>query len=335
MAVLIRDKDFSGVAGAVTAGIIRGNTLRTWWNTFPEVELRDLPGTRPESRLQYFFSELPIDEVPTTISGCVQVSTYRRKAGSDQPPVSLADWAANNFLSKARWVNPNGRRGGILYRPVLICDKKTGIERVDENFDLKIADVGTRFEWACMRIDLLDYMKALPHPISKAYQLFEPMNREAGYVVIHPDFFETPYPAPEGCVEDFCFAYSVSPWTVLPTIAAYGPGRFYTAFKQFRFFLMEDGSVAVEVLFLVAPRCYKVFNILGFDPIFHTVDAYDWLTRKRTKVQDSAHFGVNKYAMGHHARVHENLLDGMREIWENTNWQPARRQAETRLSSGR
>jgi len=336
MAVLIRDPEFSGVAGAIATGILRGNRLRDWWNAFPPVDLRELPGSKPESRLQYFFSELPIDDVPTTISGCLQTSTFTRRATNAEPPVSLADWVSNNFLRQARWTNPDGTRGGFLYRPVMVLEagSNEGAHRVDEDMDLKLGEIGTRYAWAVVRLDLLDYMKAIP-VIGRYNRVLETLNREAGYMVIHPNFFHTPYPPPAGCVEEYCFAYSVSPWTVMPTIAAYGPGRFYAAFKQFRFYLMDDGTVAIEVLFLVAPRCQHVFNILGFDPVFHTVSAVDILTLRRTRVTERSHFAVDHYAMGHHARVHENLLNGMRRIWEETNWQPGDRQPASNSSSGR
>lgn len=315
---------------------MRGNELRGWWNSFPEVALEDLPGSRPESRMQCFFSTIPIDGVPTTVSGCFQTSTFARHAAPGQPPVSLAEWVSANFLLKARWVNRDGTRGGFLYRPVLVLDpdSRTGVRLVDEDLNLKLCEVGTRYTWAVVRLDLLDYMRALPI-IGKYNRFLEPLNREAGYMVLHPDYFHSPYPRPAGCVEEYCFAYSVSPWTVLPTIAAYGPGRFHAAFKQFRFYLMEDGTVAIEVLFVVAPRCHRVFNILGFDPVFHTVAVLDWLTLKRTNIVDRAHAAVDHYAMGHHARVHEHVLSGMRRIWEETNWQPAAPQFTSSSSSGR
>ena len=335
MSLLIQDQDFSGVAGAVATGILRGNILRTWWNSFPPVNLMDLPGSKPESRMQYFFSELPIDDVPTSIMGCLQTSTFQRRPLRGQPSVSLAEWVGTNFLRRARWTNSDGTEGGFQYRPVMVLDpdSNVGVRRVEPDLDLQIADVGTRYTWAAVRLDLLDYMRAVP-VIGKHNRLLEPLNREAGYMVLHPDFFHTPYPQPAGCVEEFCFAYTVSPWTVLPTIAAYGPGRFFSAFKQFRFFLLEDGRVAVEVLFLVAPRCHRVFNIFGFDPVFHTVAALNVLTLGLTKIVERAHAGVDHYAMGHHARVHENVLNGMRRIWEETNWQPRRVRQPELLQAG-
>jgi len=116
----------------------------------------------------------------------------------------------------------------------------------------------------------------------------------------------------------------------MPTIAAYGPGRFFSAYKQFRFFLMEDGAVSIEVLFLVTPRCQMVLNILGVDPVFGTVAIVDALTMGGGSLNQRAHAGIDRFAMQHHCRVHENLLDGMRQIWESTNWQPT-----SQIHSGR
>jgi hypothetical protein len=69
-----------------------------------------------------------------------------------------------------------------------------------------------------------------------------------------------------------------------------------------------------------------VFNILGFDPVFDTVAALNALTLGRTRIVERSHIAVDHYAMGHHARVHRDLLEGMRRIWEETNWQPGVRQ---------
>jgi hypothetical protein len=323
MGLLIQEADFAGVARAATIAILRGLTLREWWaDCRPEV-MTELPDSMPGARMQYFLSELEIDETPTTLSGCFQTSTFPRRAAAGQPPVSLAEWVRENFLMRARWRNPDGSRSGFGYHPVMVLDDD-GVRLVDEDLQLRISEVGARYKWAAVRLDLYDYMRALPH-VGRFNKLLQPLNKEAGYIVLHPAFFESPHPPPPGCVEEVTFAYSVAPWTVMPTIAAYGPGRFHAAFKQFRFYLMEDGTVSIEVLFLVTPRCPRVFNIVGVDPVFDTVRLLDALTLRRTRINERAHAGVDHFAMGHHARIHHNLLAGMRHVWEDTNWQPAGR----------
>jgi hypothetical protein len=191
---------------------------------------------------------------------------------------------------------------------------------VDEDLDLRLEEVGSRYDWAAVRLDVLDFMRAFP-VIGRFNRVLQPLNREAGYMVLHPCFFNSRHPTPPGCVEEYCFGYSVAPWKVLPTPAAYGPGRFHSAFKQFRFFLLEDGTVSIEVLFVVVPRCQRVLDILGFDPYFGTVKFLNALTLGRTNIVERASFGVDHYAIGHHARIHHNLLAGMRATWEETNWQ--------------
>jgi hypothetical protein len=324
VATLIQDCDFAGVAGAVATGILRGRNMHSWWESFPPVDLHDLPGSRPGERMQHFFATLPIDDVPTGVNGCIQTSTFARRARPGGPAVSLAEWVAGNFLQKCRWLNPAGRLSGFLYRPVMVLDAHASgaIRLVDEDLELKISEVGTRYGWAVVRLDLPDYMCAFP-VIGKFSRFLSALNREAAYLVLHPDFFPSALPVPAGCVESCSFGYSVTPWTVLPSIAAYGPGRFHSAFKQFRFFLLEDGTVSIEVLFLVAPRCERVLNIGGHDPVFGTVRLVDALTFRGGSLLERSHASIDRYAMGHHARVHRNLLAGMRPTWEETNWQPA------------
>ncbi len=285
MSTLIQDRDFPGVSTAISRGIDRGRVLRDWWNTSPRVEMLELAGSRPDSRMRCFFSEARIDGAITPLSGCFQTSTFAHRAASGAPAVGLAEWVGANFLRSASWADAKGRPTGFRYRPAVVSDLGKDFEphRVDENLPLRLDEIGAKYEWAVVRLDLHDYMKAIPG-MENIYHLMDALNREAGYMVIHSDFFGTPHPAPDGCVEEYTFAYSVSPWTVMPTPAAYGPGRFHSAFKQFRFFLMDDGSVSVEVLFLVAPQCRKMMNFLGFDPVFHTVGAIDALTFRAGKL---------------------------------------------------
>ena len=327
MSVLIKEADFDGVAAAAMTAIRRGETILNWWNTLPQLDLMEVRGSGPGKRMHHFFCTVPVDGALISANGCLQTSTFARRAEDGQPPESLAQWLGTNFLRKARWTNDDGSRGGFLYRPVMVLDRAEGARerRVDADLELKLAEVGTRYEWAMVRLDILDFMRAFP-VIGKYARVLEPLNREAGYMVLHPGFFQSRHPSPPGCVEEFCFGYSVAPWKVLPTIASYGPGRFHSAFKQFRFFLLEDGTVSIEVLFVVVPRCERVLDIWGFDPYFGTVALLNALTLGRTRIVERARFGVDHYALGHHARIHNNLLSGMRAIWEQTNWQPAVRQ---------
>jgi hypothetical protein len=286
--------------------------------------------------MQHFFCTLSIDGVSTSANGCLQTSRFERRAAGTQPAVSLADWVSANFLQKCRWTNSDGTRGGFLYRPVLVMERNGAarVRRVDEDLDLKLREIGSRYSWAAVRLDVLDFMRAFP-VIGNYNRILQPFNREAGYMVMHPHFFQSRHPSPGGCVEEYCFGYSVAPWKVLPTIAAYGPGRFHSAFKQFRFCLLQDATVSIEVLFVVVPRCRRVLDILGIDPYFDTVRLLNVLTLGQTNIVESARIGVDHYAIGHHARVHRNLLSGMRRIWEETNWQPAAVQPAGSSSSGR
>ncbi|MBK9167729.1 MAG: hypothetical protein IPM24_09725 [Bryobacterales bacterium] len=337
MGVLIQDRDLAGVVGAAAVSILRGETLRNWWNSFPPVNLIDLPGSTPDVRLQYFFSTVPIDEVPTTVMGCIQRSVFRRRLAPGAPAESLSEWVGANFLAQCCWRNADGTPGGFQYRPALVLDQggQSPPRRVEEDMPLRLAEIGVRYEWAVARLDLKDYMRAFPGHLGRFSRQLQWLNREAGYMMFHPNYFSSPYPRPEGWVDEYCFGYSVLPWQVMPTIAAYGAGRFHAAYKEYRFFLLEDGTVMADVIFLVAPRCERVFNILGFDPVFDTAAALNYLTFRRTRIIERTHFAVNHYAMGHHGRLHHILLAGMRRIWEETNWRVPARQPARSSASGR
>jgi hypothetical protein len=201
MSVLIDDRDFPALVGAAATAILRGQTLRDWWDSFPPVTLIELPGSTPDAFMQYFFSTLPIHDMPTTIMGCVQRSTFRRRAAAAaQPATSLPEWIANNFLRQCRWTNDDGTPGGFHYRAALVLDKsgRSLARRVDEDLELKLSDIGTRYEWAVARLDLKDYMRAFPGIVGKQSGRLQFMNREAGYMMFAPSFFSSPYPRPEG-----------------------------------------------------------------------------------------------------------------------------------------
>ena len=145
-------------------------------------------------------------------------------------------------------------------------------------------------------------------------------NKESGYMVFHPAFFRPERPSPPGCTEELCFGYAVAPWIVIPTFVAYGAGRFYSAIKQYRFFFESDGSLTIQVAFVVAPRTERVLNFGGWDPFYDTIGLIDRLTFRRTSINRRAHNRIDLYGLTQHVRVHYNLLDGMRHFWEGALW---------------
>jgi hypothetical protein len=191
---------------------------------------------------------------------------------------------------------------------------------VEPDAAIGIFDIGTRYQWAALRLDVLDYMKAFPPRIARYDRFLRRFNNEAGYMIFHPAFFVPPTPPPSGFREVYSFGYAVAPWMIVPTFVAFGAGRFYSAMKQYRFFVHDSGALKIEITFIVAPRTQKIMNFGGWDPVYSTVGLLDRLTLRRTGIVRGAHDGIDHYAMGHHVRVHQNLLDGLLQRLEGMGW---------------
>ncbi len=325
---LLAEGHVAKVTAAAGTAIQRGRQLLQWWNAGPRPQFVDLePRSPPGVRMQAFFSTLALEGATMSVMGCLQTSSFVPKPTAPvRPPGSLRQQVLSSFIEASHWTNRDGELGGFLYRPLLVKDSghdnALAVRLVAPDHPVKISKVGSRYEWALLRLDVLDYARAF-RTMGRYQRFFKRFIHEAGYLVFHPVFFESPHPAPAGGALEVCFGYAVVPWVVVPTFLAYGPGRFYAAFKQYRFFLLEDGSVTIEVALVVAPRTERVLNIFGRDPIYGTVNFLDALTFRRTRIQQIAHKWIDLYGLGHHARVHRDFLYGMRGIWEGANWQRA------------
>ena len=319
---LLPESQAPAVAAAVETGICRGQELLRWWNS-EAPRLVDLDAELPPgSSCRSFFGELQLEGKTTSVMGCLQQSTFKpRTPGSGESPVSLREWVNANFLRKSYWSQPGELPGGFLYRPALVKDAggASPARTVTPDIDINLGEIGPKYEWAAIRLELLDYMKAF-RKLGRYDRWLRRFNKESGYMVFHPAFFRPERPTPPGCVEEVCFGYAVAPWIVIPTFVAYGAGRFYSAIKQYRFFFNSDGSLTIQVAFVVAPRIEKVLDFRGWDPVSATIRLLDLLTLRRTSINRNAHNRIDLYGLTQHVRVHHNLLEGMRHYWEGNSW---------------
>ncbi|PYT27789.1 MAG: hypothetical protein DMG57_17110 [Acidobacteria bacterium] len=320
MSFLLEESEVDGIARAVETSISRGKELLQWWNA-SNPRFVDLPSHFTGVRMQAFFDNIPLDSRVISGMGCLQTSAFPR--GTIKPgasAASLRQWLLDNFIQECCWTGRDAKPGGFSYRPVLLRDgSPPAIRRVEPDLKVRIADIGTPYEWVLFLLDVIDYARALPFNDAIG-RFLKRLIKESGYVVYHSFLSHSPRPAPSGAVAQLCFGYAIVPWDARPTILAYGPGRFYAAIKQYRFFVMGDGSVLIEVLFVVTPRTEKILNVGGVDPVYGLTSVLDLLTFRKTGIVEWAHHSIDRYAMGHHGRVHIHMLEGMRSIWEGSDW---------------
>jgi hypothetical protein len=318
MSELLQPEQEALVAAAAETGLKRGEQLLRWFEAEGEARLVELGAGLPAgSRSWSFFGELELEGKPATVMGCVLRAVFPARVSRAEPDMSLVEWLGANFLQKCRWTGPDGLPGGFLYRPILVKNASNGSKacRVPAESEIRLAQIGSQYEWAAFRLDVLDYLKAFP-TLAPYERWLRPFMHECGYMVFHPAFFKSPRPVPQGCTEEFCFGYAVAPWIVVPTFVAYGAGRFYAAMKQYRIFRQPDGSLLVENIFVVSNRMEKVLNFHGWDPIFGSVRLLDALTLHQTGINRRAHDHIDLFGLIHHARIHDNMLEGMRARWE-------------------
>lgn len=314
---LLNEEHVGAVTEAAETAIRRGGDLLRWWN-------QAQPGLIPirhsfrDVTMQAFFETIPVEGVAKLGMGCLQTSTFRRGPGVEsREPTVLRSWIMQNAVREC--YRPN--RGGFLYQPLLArgAGPEGEVQRLPQGPAVSLTELCGKYNWVVQRLDLPDYAYALP--FSRALtRLMRPFLKESGSVVFHRSFCESLRPPVRGAREQVTFGYAVVPWRIDPTILGFGPGRFYAAFKQYRVCLMEDDSILVEIVFVVCPRSEKILDIGGLDPVYGTVGLLDALTLRRGSMLQGAHKAIDQYAMGHHGRVHVNMLEGMREIWEGTNW---------------
>jgi hypothetical protein len=314
---LLKDEHAAPVAKAAETAIRRGGELLDWWNS-ARPTMAPIKHNHPDVTMEAFFHPMRVEGAERPGMGCLQTTRFHRSPLADsRPPVDLREWLLENAVKECYRPSRLGR--GFLYRPLLVKRADGFVERFPAGLSVRMADIGQEFQWAVLRLDMPDYARAFPLPefLCRFMKLFM---TESGSVVFHPQFFRSGRPPVPGAVASVCFGYGVVPWKISPTILGFGPGRFFSAFKQYRVCLMEDSSVLVEVVFVVCPRSEMILDIGGLDPVYGTVRLLNALTFKRTRIEPKVHMAIDSYAMGHHGRVHVNMLEGLRDLFEATNW---------------
>ena len=226
----------------------------------------------------------------------------------------------SQFLRIATWTHPDGSAAGFGYTP-LVYETRTegGHGGFGPASDFRLEQVDRDYSWAVLQVDIHDFVRSFPPARPFARQLSSRI-RESAYVVTHPNYSTPVSPAPPGSVAESRFGYSFLPTTVEPNFFGFGPGRFQAAIKQFRFLLLDNGDLEIRLSFIVAPRSQKVLYLWGFDPVYTLVHLINAVTLGVFKIRRRAHDRLDAVMLSLHGNVHQNLLDGMRSIWEESHW---------------
>ena len=317
MMTILSGKQIGVVRATAETALRRGNDLLKWWNS-ANPSFVPIGHVYPDVTMDGFFESIPVEGVVKPGMGCLQTSTFRRSPAAAQgQPTGLREWVMKNALRECS--RPDG--GGFRYQPLLAREVGPGgaVKPLLDGPSIPLTDIGSKYEWVVQSLDLPDYALALPLPRSIARQMKKVLT-ESGALIFHPDFNETARPLMAGTVDHVTFGYAVVPWRAAASVLGFGPGTFFSAFKQYRIFLMADQSITVEVLFIVCPRSEKILDIGGYDPVYGSARLLDALTFGRTRIVSKVHDAIDNYALGHHGRVHVHMLEGMRAIWEGINW---------------
>jgi hypothetical protein len=230
-------------------------------------------------------------------------------------------------MRRSHWTHPDTLPGGFEFVPLLY--KSQGQDDygvLPEGPAPDLDEIGEKYEWIVMEAVVYDFFRNIPG-LNLGPGLLKKMPKMSSYVLIHKDYSTSFHPPVEGAAAESCFGYSFLPTPVTKGIFGYGPGMFKAAAKQFRFILMENGDIEIQMFFLVSTRSEKILNLGGFDPIYFFVNLANMLTLNALGIRTRAHDKLDALQLELHARVYQSLLNGMSTYWEDQTWTAAGRSA--------
>lgn len=297
----------------------KGAQLLAWWNSAPDLKWFELMDGSPSATMRGFYDRVDIDGTSTSVMGCHQRIRFRRSS-SASPEVPLAAFSSREFFRVCRWTHPDGLPGGFGYRPLLHkrSSGQYGRFSAPTEGDMDLSGIGSQWEWVLLQVDIFDFVRSFP-PLRRYARTLSRFVKEAAYVVTQRDYRSARFPAEEGLASHCGLGYSFVPCPVHPNFFGFGPGRFGTAIKLFRFGLLEQ-QMQVDLAFLVAPRSEKVLYLGGFDPVYTLIHLIDALTLGMFQIRQRAHDKLDSVMLRQHGDVHQNFVQGMRPIWEGRNW---------------
>jgi len=266
---------------------------------------------RLPNRADGYFGTLTVNGAERSVMGCRQQIEFGRIDRRRDAEALLTQFVLGEFLSRAHWVYDDGAPGGFdversLYRTSDgVYGKFPNDQRVGA---MHWQDVGTRFRWVLLTIMLNDFVLSLGPVTSRM--------AEAVSVVAMPEFVHVVRnPSPEYALE-VSIGYPFIDHAPIPNFFGFGPGKFGIAVKLYSFHLTHDNRIRVVMEFAAAPRAEKVFDFFGVDPVYGGADL---LRRMSLGLFDpqGLHDTMDTGMLVEHCRVHQKLMDGTSEVWED------------------
>lgn len=298
-----------------------GAQLLEWWKERGAAEGGKLFPLLPESRdatMEGFFDQTEIDGKRTSVMGCLQTLRFSPQPAADLPEGSINDFIARNLFRISEWRHPNGLPGGFGYTPLLY---KSGGQYAPypQGKALHLGEVGPAYECLVLRVEIHDFLRCFP-PLKRFADRLSSKIREAAYIVIEPGYMHGTFPLSSDVAVETDLGYSFIPLAVHPSFFGYGPGRFGTAIKLFRFAALKTGGLEVKLAFLSAPRSEKVLYIRGFDPVYGLFHLFDLLTLGKMRIRERVHDKFDFIMLRQHGQVHQDFITGLRSEWEGHRW---------------
>ena len=299
----------------------QGAQLASWWKDRHEsLSVFTLFESQPQgARVQGFFDQVEIDGAERTAMGCLQRASFQ--LGESSPlgqAEGFCESLKKHFCQSARWQRGNGLPGGFGYRALAF--QKSGNPEA-EYFQsapstVNFNEVGPMYEWLLLQVDINDFVRSFP-PLRPFARFLHRFIREAAFIVSHSDYQTRVLAGESDSVAECRFGYAFVPALVEANHFGFGPGRFGIAIKQFDFRLLESRRLDIHVSFLVTPRSEQVLDFWGVCPVYGLAHLLDRATFGGLGIRERAHDKLDRQMLTQHGRVHNNLLQDMRESFES------------------
>jgi len=312
-------------------GYQKAKDLLAWWKakeTAGALKKFTLnPPDRPELHIEYFYDALNLEGKDVSAMGCFWKTRFPRKPGSPAASDStLQTFVQKQFMRSSHWIRPDTLPGGFEFKPLLYkTQSRDEFGVLPEGPAPDLDEIGEKYEWVVMEAVVYDFFRNVPG-LSLGPGMMKRCRRCPPTFsftrIIRPAFIRRWKGPPPNVVSAYL---SFLPTPVAKGIFGYGPGMFKAAAKQFRFILLDNGAIEIQMFFLVSTRSEKILNLGGFDPVYFSARLANILTLNSFNLNQRAHDKLDALQLELHARVYQSLLNGMSSYWENQNWSGAGR----------
>jgi hypothetical protein len=225
-------------------------------------DLRHWTGNVREFALRYF-TRISSFELPQAV--------VQEGSPSPPPPLNLMSWCPRGFVTKE----------GFGYRQLYYKLRGSGeIGRFPESESFAIVDqreLATRYEWVVAIVDIFNFVLSFPLDPQLPRVGF-PM-RQSQYIIFSDAFVVDEVDPAPGLRGRFQFGYAMLKPRHDDSVLVYGPGQFEAGFQLFTFIVEGDGTVRVNMPFVVN-RPTQILNI-SLDPLDWVFQAAEVLTLGR------------------------------------------------------